>query len=120
VEAGVAARGHPLLLSLGGLCGKWSIFWMGVGHTVLAPAAGRGVDSRTYWLLSSLPMLWFLAEVLTMLTNKKRRALHDFIAGTVVARTNTAVEEALPGEGSDSDSGISRLSRRTQGWRSEG
>src|SRR5215475_9628908 len=27
---------------------------------------------------------WFVAEILTMLTNKKRRAVHDFIAGTVV------------------------------------
>lgn len=40
------------------------------------------------WLLSALPLLWFVAEILTMLTNEKRRALHDFIAGTVVIRTN--------------------------------
>jgi uncharacterized RDD family membrane protein YckC len=33
--------------------------------------------------------LWFLTEVLTMLTNKKRRALHDFIAGTVVMRKDS-------------------------------
>lgn len=31
---------------------------------------------------------WYLAEIITMLTNNKRRALHDFIAGTVVVRTN--------------------------------
>ncbi len=35
-------------------------------------------------LWSSLSTLWFLAELITMLTNKKRRAIHDFIAGTVV------------------------------------
>ena len=29
---------------------------------------------------------WFLLEIVTMLTNRKRRALHDFIAGTVVRR----------------------------------
>lgn len=29
---------------------------------------------------------WFWAEVLTMLTNRRRRAIHDFIAGTVVIR----------------------------------
>jgi uncharacterized RDD family membrane protein YckC len=29
-------------------------------------------------------MVWFYSEVLTMLLNKRRRALHDFIAGTVV------------------------------------
>lgn len=31
---------------------------------------------------------WYLAEIITMLTNSKRRALHDFLAGTVVIRTN--------------------------------
>jgi uncharacterized RDD family membrane protein YckC len=29
---------------------------------------------------------WFVAEVVTMLCNRKRRAVHDFIAGTVVVR----------------------------------
>jgi uncharacterized RDD family membrane protein YckC len=29
---------------------------------------------------------WFLLEIVTMLTNQKRRALHDFIARTVVVR----------------------------------
>ena len=29
---------------------------------------------------------WLLLELVTMLTNRKRRALHDFIAGTVVVR----------------------------------
>lgn len=32
--------------------------------------------------------IWWLVEIVTMLTNDKRRALHDFIAGTVVVRTN--------------------------------
>ena len=30
---------------------------------------------------------WHLLEIITMLFNEKRRALHDFIAGTVVIRT---------------------------------
>jgi uncharacterized RDD family membrane protein YckC len=30
--------------------------------------------------------LWFMLEVITMLTNRKRRALHDLIARTVVVR----------------------------------
>lgn len=29
---------------------------------------------------------WFVAELITMLTNSRRRALHDFIAGSVVVR----------------------------------
>jgi uncharacterized RDD family membrane protein YckC len=47
-------------------------------------------------VVSSLPALilayasigWFLLEVVTMLTNSKRRALHDLIAKTVVVRTD--------------------------------
>jgi uncharacterized RDD family membrane protein YckC len=33
-------------------------------------------------------MGWVLLEAITMLTNKKRRAIHDFIAGTVVIRVS--------------------------------
>jgi uncharacterized RDD family membrane protein YckC len=33
-----------------------------------------------------LSLAWILLEVITMLTNSKRRALHDFIASTVVVR----------------------------------
>jgi uncharacterized RDD family membrane protein YckC len=36
-------------------------------------------------------VLWFWSEVVTMLFNKRRRALHDFIAGTIVI-----VEERSP------------------------
>ncbi|MCE2438963.1 MAG: RDD family protein [Candidatus Latescibacteria bacterium] len=32
--------------------------------------------------------IWWFAEIVSMLTNEKRRAIHDFIAGTVVVRTN--------------------------------
>jgi uncharacterized RDD family membrane protein YckC len=39
------------------------------------------------WLQLWVPLGWFLAEVVTMVTNSKRRALHDFIAGSVVVRT---------------------------------
>jgi uncharacterized RDD family membrane protein YckC len=31
-------------------------------------------------------LVWYLAEVITMLFNPKRKAVHDFIAGTVVVR----------------------------------
>jgi hypothetical protein len=37
-------------------------------------------------LLISASALWFWAEFITMLTNRKRRAVHDFIAGSVVVR----------------------------------
>lgn len=32
-------------------------------------------------------LLWFVAEIVTSLMNQKRRAVHDFIAGTVVVKT---------------------------------
>jgi len=34
--------------------------------------------------------IWVWGEFVVMLTNKKRRALHDFMAGTVVVRRNAA------------------------------
>ena len=87
-------EGIPMLVSLGFLC--YEIF--AVLTRDLAPsdiANGQAfVANKAFWLLTVLPGLWFLAEVLTMLTNQKRRALHDFIAGTVVVRTNT--EEMSP------------------------
>lgn len=33
--------------------------------------------------------VWFLLEIVTMLTNSKRRAFHDFIARTVVVRVRS-------------------------------
>jgi uncharacterized RDD family membrane protein YckC len=32
-------------------------------------------------------LIWFITEIVTCLSNKKSRALHDFIAGTVVVNT---------------------------------
>ena len=58
---------------------------------------GEALEASTgFWLMISLPVLWFVAEVLTMLTNEKRRAVHDFIAGTVVVRTNIELVVAQP------------------------
>lgn len=37
--------------------------------------------------------VWWFAEIVTMLTNDRRRAIHDFIAGTVVIRTNIEAED---------------------------
>jgi uncharacterized RDD family membrane protein YckC len=43
-------------------------------------------DSAPARMMFWAGMGWFLTEVLTMLTNDKRRALHDYIARTVVVR----------------------------------
>ena len=39
-----------------------------------------------YWIAFAASFGWFAAELLTMLTNDKRRAVHDFIAASVVVR----------------------------------
>jgi len=40
----------------------------------------------TALILNYGTLIWFVTEIVTCLTNPKRRALHDFIAGTVVVR----------------------------------
>ena len=37
-------------------------------------------------ILLMMQSIWFVTEIITMLANKKRRALHDFLAGSVVCR----------------------------------
>ena len=46
-------------------------------------------------LIAYVLIAWYLAEAVTMLTNHRRRAIHDFIADTIAIRTNVdkAVEE---------------------------
>ena len=39
------------------------------------------------WILAYTSFAWFVVELVTMLTNSKRRALHDFIAGSVVVHS---------------------------------
>jgi uncharacterized RDD family membrane protein YckC len=41
----------------------------------------------TQTIVGTASLIWFYAEILTCLTNQKRRAIHDFIAGTVVVKT---------------------------------
>jgi uncharacterized RDD family membrane protein YckC len=42
--------------------------------------------TKISWIIFFLAISWSLLEIFTMLLNKKRRALHDFIAGTVVLK----------------------------------
>lgn len=51
------------------------------------------------WLrwVGILSQIWSLSDLLVFLFNKKRRALHDFIAGTVVVREQAVrLEKAVP------------------------
>ncbi|MDQ8202807.1 RDD family protein [Pelagicoccus sp. SDUM812003] len=62
--------------------------------------SGSVEQSASFAIVPSIAGIWFIAEVITMLTNEKRRALHDFIAGTVVVRqtksTDASPENAEP------------------------
>ena len=44
------------------------------------------VNSLPEMILTFASFGWFLLEVMTMLTNSKRRAIHDLIAKTVVLK----------------------------------
>lgn len=44
--------------------------------------------------VAGLGAIWMLAEVIVLLTNHKRRAIHDFIAGTVVVHVRPRTEAA--------------------------
>jgi len=57
--------------------------WDGLAH-LTRTAEPSAADKA----LGTAFILWFLLELLTMLFNRRRRALHDFIAGTVVIRTD--------------------------------
>ena len=53
-------------------------------YTREAETTGRMAELTTYAIFG-----WFLLEIITTLTNDKRRAIHDFIASTVVVRDDT-------------------------------
>jgi uncharacterized RDD family membrane protein YckC len=50
--------------------------------------AARMVEMAPPWyqLVNMLMQIWIWSEFITMLFNKKRRAIHDFMAGTVVLK----------------------------------
>jgi uncharacterized RDD family membrane protein YckC len=50
----------------------------------------QSYQSPVYSLIQSMFTLWFWGEVIVLLFNKKKRAIHDYIAGTVVV-----VEDSL-------------------------
>ena len=56
------------------------------GIDILKPENATPID----YLFLNLGLCWFLLECATILTNRKRRALHDFIAGSIVVRNSNA------------------------------
>ena len=51
-------------------------------------ALGVAPDTRLYQAVWNLAWLWAILELLTMLLDDQRRALQDWIAGTVVVRVD--------------------------------
>ena len=78
-----------LLYAVGACLAIWS--WTGPDYATLDAAekhrllASRNPTERLYSVLSSV---WTWSEVIVLLFNEKRRALHDFIAGTVVIQVS--------------------------------
>jgi uncharacterized RDD family membrane protein YckC len=59
-------------------------------YLVLAGSESNSIRFAILQLvIESAALIWFMAEMVTLLTNEKRRALHDFIAGTVVVRSKS-------------------------------
>jgi uncharacterized RDD family membrane protein YckC len=76
-------EGVPLfLLSLAVALGLGSVL-AGADPSRLARVR---ISSWVLWLQLTAGLGWFMAELITMLTNEKRRAVHDFIAGSIVVR----------------------------------
>jgi uncharacterized RDD family membrane protein YckC len=52
--------------------------------------AKRIADLAPWWYkpLQNVQRTWTWGELIVLLSNRKKRALHDFIAGTVVVRTS--------------------------------
>jgi uncharacterized RDD family membrane protein YckC len=66
----------------------------------------RLVETAPSWyqLVGVLMNIWIWGEFVIMLTNKRRRALHDFMAGTIVVRADrSCTQPALPQVARQSD-----------------
>jgi uncharacterized RDD family membrane protein YckC len=64
------------------------------------PSGPNWGDSKIPHYLVMANLTWFLLELGTMLTNEKRRAIHDFIAGSVVVRrSNPPLQPTASGGG---------------------
>ena len=71
------------------------LFFSIVGIILVAPTILSGANimdpasikfDASFYIITFTSAAWFIVEIITMLFSKKRRALHDFIAGSVVIR----------------------------------
>ena len=79
--------------------GYASVGWMERAQMVMAPAPGW------YGTISILQQVWIWSEVVVVLFNKRKRALHDFIAGTVVIQKQFSEQSPAPDSSPVADSG---------------
>ena len=79
LEQAILRDGFYLLVAVTGLLYYGSLFLL---------ADDPAVVLAEYSYFSLIPvLLWTLIELLTMLSNPRRRAAHDFLAGSVVIKT---------------------------------
>lgn len=85
----------PLVLNVLGVVIELPLVAQGKNPYQAAAAIGLSGFSTFQLFVLWASLAWFALEVLTMLSNHKRRALHDFIAGSVVMRVSSqAAQEA--------------------------
>jgi uncharacterized RDD family membrane protein YckC len=84
---------QPLKMSQAALRDIFIVVLVSIELALEIPRIAQGIDITTPEnrlgadrLLWYVYLAWFVVEVVTLLANKKRRALHDYIAGSVVVR----------------------------------
>jgi uncharacterized RDD family membrane protein YckC len=102
----VMRDGLPCLLGLGALYDLVADILAGRADRFGTPISADLSTLATVDLI--LQLGWLFVELATMLTNSKRRALHDFIGGTVVVRTNLDVERVPKPSADDGDASSPR------------
>ena len=96
---------HPLSMRQAVLRDILSVVLLPIGLVMAIPRILRGGDvnapinmTTIDWIIAYSMYAWFIIEIVTMLTNNKRRALHDFIAGSVVIDKDACLEPPPVGE----------------------
>lgn len=90
-----------LLMSTAYILGSWSLSEVEYLSLDWKERQDRLTELAPSWYrpVYLLEQIWMWSEFLVMMTNRKRRALHDFLAGTVVVKVNDApaTEPAIQG-----------------------
>ena len=79
---------HSILRELPSLAFNFSLMFFAMSQS-FNPVENSGfASSAGYNTIIILVLVWSIADIAVFLFNDKRRSLHDFIAGTIVIRTN--------------------------------